>query len=105
MNQKSVIVLVLVGIVATFLAILAFGGRDEAVDFGEPVMQEEATTPENVSPQAKIDVRAACESSLMYTTFENASATEAYIAECVEGKHPDVIQRYIDDMGLDGAMI
>ncbi len=106
MNQKSVIVLVLVGIVIIFLAVLALGGRDEAINFGEPVLQEQTeTTPENVSPQAKIDVRAACESSLMYTSFTDGAAAEAYVAECVEGKHPDVIQRYIDEMGLDGAMI
>lgn len=106
MNQKSVIILLLVGIAAIFLAVLAFGDSDGALNFGEPVTQEKGvTSPEEVRPQAKIDVRAACESSLMYTSFENGAAAEAYMAECVEGKHPDVIQRYIDEMGLDGAMI
>jgi len=56
-------------------------------------------------PTAKIDVRVACESALMYTSFVDGAAAEAYVAECVEGKHPEVIERYINEMGVDGATI
>ena len=114
MNQKSVIILLLVGIVAVFLAVLALGEPSPTAEFGEPVtMEEEMTTSPEVEdmsqdqnkPQAKINIQAVCESSLMYTSFTDGAAADAYVAECVEGKHPDVIQRYIDDMGLDGAMI
>lgn len=54
----------------------------------------------------KLDVRAVCESALMYMTFPDGAAAEAFVAECVEGKHPEVIERYKADNGLgDGAAI
>ena len=112
MNQKSVIILFLIGIVAVFLAVFALGEPSQTAEFGEPVTMEEEIAPtqevEDMNqnkPQAKINIQAVCESSLMYTSFTDGAAADAYVAECVEGKHPDVIQRYIDEMGLDGAMI
>lgn len=54
---------------------------------------------------AKIDVRVACESALAYMLFETGEQAEQFVAECVAGEHPDVIERYINDMGLDGATI
>ncbi len=39
-------------------------------------------------------------------TFENGEAADKFISECKEGKHPDVIERYRQDMNLgDGATI
>ncbi|NCN52766.1 hypothetical protein GW943_03105 [Candidatus Parcubacteria bacterium] len=54
---------------------------------------------------AKIDPRVACESALAYMTFENGDAADAFVAACINGEHPEVIERYIKDMGLDGAAI
>lgn len=54
---------------------------------------------------AKIDVRVACESALAYMSFPSGVEAEAFVAECVAGDHPEVIDRYISDMGLDGARI
>ncbi len=112
MNQKSVIVLVLLAIVAIFLGFLAAGERTPAAQFGESTTVQEETNiqVENESeavtkPQGKIDVRVACESALMYTTFTDGAAADAFVTECIEGKHPEVIERYISDMGVDGAMI
>ncbi len=56
-------------------------------------------------PQGKIDVRVACESALMYTTFADGVAADAFIEECIAGEHPEVIERYLSDMNVDGAMI
>ena len=70
-----------------------------------PVMVDEPEILPAPRPQAKIDVRVACESVLAYTSFTDGSAAEAYVAECIEGKHPEVIERFISDMGVDGAMI
>ena len=53
----------------------------------------------------KIDVKVACESALAYMLFETGEQADEFIAECVAGKHPEVIDRYIDSMGLDGATI
>jgi hypothetical protein len=39
-------------------------------------------------------------------TFPDAASAEAFVAECKEGKHPEVIERYKRDMNLgDGAAI
>lgn len=54
---------------------------------------------------AKIDVKVACESALTYTTFLNAEDADKFVAECIDGKHPDVIDRYIESLGVDDAVI
>ncbi len=54
---------------------------------------------------AKIDVRVACESALAYMLFETGEQADQFVAECVAGEHPEVIERYINDRGLDGASI
>ena len=101
MNQKTVVIALGV-VVLVFVGVFAFLGEEEGAQFGEPVVSEEvmaepaAAEESSVRPQGKIDVRVACESALMYTTF-----TE----ECIEGKHPEVIERFISEMGVDGAMI
>ena len=56
-------------------------------------------------PQGKIDVKVACESALMYTTFADGASADAFVAECIEGKHPDVIERFISELGIDSATI
>jgi hypothetical protein len=63
------------------------------------------TTKKLVVPTGKIDVRVACESGLMYTTFSSSEEADVFVAECVEGKYPEVIERYIESMDLDGAKI
>lgn len=54
---------------------------------------------------AKLDPRVACESALAYMTFESGVAADLFVAACVAGEHPEVIERYIIDMGLNGASI
>lgn len=123
MNQKSVVI-ILVMIVAALLFIVVSSNRQpnetitpeptpslesgvvetETVDQAEP----EATTDIDVvpqRPQGKIDVRVACESALMYTTFADGAAADVFIEECIAGDHPEVIERYLSDMNVDGAMI
>ena len=41
----------------------------------------------------------------MYTTFVNSAAADAFIEECVAGEHPEVIERYLKDLNVDGALI
>jgi|JI10StandDraft_1071094.scaffolds.fasta_scaffold363608_2 hypothetical protein len=60
---------------------------------------------ENVAPQGKIDPKVACESALAYTTFTDDAAAEVFVSECIAGQHPDVIQRYIESLGVDGSAI
>lgn len=115
MNQKTTIVLVLVAIAAIFLALLVFSAPDTQTKIGEPVTpsemeveevtEEPEVAPAPTMPQGKIDVRVACESALMYTSFTDGAAADAYVQDCIDGKHPEVIERYISEMGVDGAVI
>lgn len=68
-----------------------------------PVTTPTGETP--TAPAAKIDVKVACESALIYTTFTDGAAADAFVAECIAGEHPEVIERYIKDLGVDGATI
>ncbi len=63
---------------------------------------EQLTPP--VSSQ-KIDPQVACESALAYMTFQSGDDADAFVAACVAGEHPEVIDRYIESLGVDGMMI
>lgn len=57
-------------------------------------------------PSAKLDITVVCNHALTYMTFPTALMAEAFVNECKEGKHPEVIERYKVDMKLDvGAAI
>lgn len=65
----------------------------------------DVTAPQEGSA-GKLDIRVVCESALMYMTFPDGAAADAFVASCVEGAHPEVIERYKADMGIgDGATI
>jgi hypothetical protein len=75
-------------------------------DFISVVESVTFTSVEQERQGAKIDPRVACESALMYMTFQNGEAAEAFVADCIAGKHPEVIDRYIQEMGgYNGAQI
>lgn len=68
-----------------------------------PVPQEEATMEQ---PQGKININTVCEGALAYMSFSDGASADAFVAECKEGKHPEVIERFKADMNLgDGAAI
>ncbi|MEN9390265.1 MAG: hypothetical protein RLZZ283_365 [Candidatus Parcubacteria bacterium] len=55
---------------------------------------------------AKLNINAVCEGALAYMTFPDAAAADLFVAECKEGKHPEVIEQYKEQMNLgDGATI
>ena len=54
----------------------------------------------------KLNITVVCESALAYMTFPDSASADTFIAECKEGKHPEVIKHYKAQMGLgDGAAI
>lgn len=53
----------------------------------------------------KINIQEVCQSALAYMTFPDAAAAEVFVAECIEGKHPEVIESYKAQFELDGAAI
>jgi hypothetical protein len=68
-----------------------------------------STTTENstdTSDTAKLDINVICEGALSYMTFPDGASAERFVAECKAGEHPEVIDRYKQDMNLgDGAAI
>lgn len=60
---------------------------------------------EITAPTGKIDPRVACESALMYTTFETGEQADVFVAECIDGKYPEVINRYVESLEQSGAAI
>ncbi len=55
---------------------------------------------------AKLNIDAVCKSALAYTTFTDGASADAFVQDCKNGKHPEVIERYKADMNLgDGAAI
>jgi hypothetical protein len=71
-----------------------------------PVDESDTSTPVELPRHgAKIDPRVACESALMYMTFPNGEASDGFVAACVAGEHPEVIERYIEEMGAPGTQI
>jgi hypothetical protein len=53
----------------------------------------------------KLDPKFVCESALAYMTFESSEASDAFVTDCINGEHPEVFEKYINDRGLDGAII
>lgn len=116
MYQKSAVVVLIAFVILAFIVIATKGEAVPTTTVGEmtPQTEEQAPGTEDMEteestgagmPTGKIDVRVACQSALMYTTFTDGAAADAYVEECVEGKHPEVIERYINDLGVDGAVI
>ena len=69
------------------------------------------TTPPAVAPggtaqETKINIDYVCNSALAYMTFNDDAAAQAFVSECKEGKHPEVIERYKAELSLGaGAQI
>lgn len=56
-------------------------------------------------PNAKINIEEVCQGALAYTTFSDGVTAEAFVQDCIDGKHPEVIEQYIQNLDLDGAQI
>lgn len=56
--------------------------------------------------QGKINIDEVCNGALAYMTFTDGASADAFVSECKEGKHPEVIEKYKADMNLGaGAAI
>ena len=63
-------------------------------------------TPSDSMSDAKINIDAVCQGALAYMTFPDGASADAFVQDCKEGKHPEVIERYKADMNLGaGAAI
>lgn len=55
--------------------------------------------------QMKVDIKAVCASALATMTFASGQEAATFQEACVNGEHPDVIDRYIESLGLNGAAL
>ncbi len=55
------------------------------------------------SSNGKINIDAVCEGALAYMTFPDGKAAEVYVAECKEGKHPEVIEQYKASLNINAG--
>jgi hypothetical protein len=53
------------------------------------------------APQGKLDINAVCEGALAYMTFTDGAAADKFVADCKEGKHPEVIEQWKAQMGIE----
>jgi len=58
------------------------------------------------APKAKLNIDLVCENATSYMRFIDKKSADIFIADCKEGKHPEVIEKYKADMNLgDGVKI
>ncbi len=53
----------------------------------------------------KLDINAVCDGALAYMSFPSGKEADAFLVECKAGNRPEVIEKYKQDNGLDGATI
>ena len=63
------------------------------------------TSVPSTNDNQKLNISAVCNGALAYMTFTDAQAADKFIAECVAGEHPEVIEKYKADHQLDGTTI
>ena len=97
MNSKnkqtiiSTIILVVTGVIGAVII------RSHPVDTSREIQS---------NAQGKIDINVVCQSALSYMTFVDSASADAFVLECTEGKHPEVIEQFKAQMNLgDGAAI
>ena len=79
--------------------ILWLGGVFIVAGIGYYLFMQPAA-PADTTSDAKIDINAVCEGALAYMTFENGAAAEAFVQECKNGEHPEVIEQWKIQMGI-----
>ena len=50
--------------------------------------------------QGKLNIDVVCDGVLAYMTFPDGESADIFVAECKEGKHPEVIEQYKKQMEL-----
>ncbi len=55
----------------------------------------------NPDLDVRLNINVVCENALTYMTFPNGGEADKFVAECKEGKHPEVIEHYKAQMNLN----
>jgi len=97
--KQTLLVIVAVVILITGLYLFLSMGNDAQNATPTPVIQNEQQTPMPAA-QGKLNINAVCEGALAYMTFTDGASADAFVSDCKEGKHPEVIERFKADMNL-----
>lgn len=107
--MKKVIVLgvlLFVGLVLTGVLIksqIVYSRFNTAVLDPKPAAPVMAPQAEKQESLGKIDMDAICDGALAYMTFADSAKADAFVADCKLGKHPEVVEQYLENMNLDEA--
>ncbi len=55
-------------------------------------------------PQAKLNINVVCEKALEYMRFADTKSADAFEVDCIDGKHPEVIEKYKADLNLGAGV-
>lgn len=95
-----------VGVLVLILAVIFFiklTPREATVPVSEnpePQISQELETEEEGAGQGKLDINVICENALASRTFENGEAAAQFVADCKEGKYPEVIEEFKVQMNI-----
>jgi len=93
-------------LIALGIVVVLAVGYYFVVEYSPAAQSNTTQQPQAGGSQAKINIDAVCQGALAYMTFPDGAAAEKFVAECKEGKHPEVIEKYRADMNLGaGAAI
>ncbi len=93
----SIPIMIIVGIFAAIFGALIAGAIAGGVHHDNVV-------PTPAPMVGKLDINAVCDGALAYMTFPTGAEAEQFVAECKDGKHPEVIEQYRQQMGADDSM-
>jgi len=66
----------------------------------------ETPNTNNSQVSGKLNINVVCERALSYMTFPDGATADKFVADCKEGKYPEVIEKYKAEMNLgNGAII
>lgn len=89
MNTKIIIIVIVIVVAAA--AFLGFLFSSSGV-ISEPATES--------GSNAKLDINAICQGALAYMSFPDGASADLFVQECIEGKHPEVIEKWKADSGI-----
>ena len=65
------------------------------------ILSSSASPASTDSPSSsKLNITAVCEGALAYMSFPSGAKADAFVEECKEGKHPEVIEQWKQQQGI-----
>lgn len=86
----GIITVIIAGLALYLISIQINPNESAIIQSPQQVSNDSGNSPS----QAKININAVCEGALAYMSFTDGASAEAFVAECKEGKHPEVIEHF-----------